>query len=52
MDPDACLARPGDAATRGDANELVDAAADLAGWLHRGGHPPRHPGQRQGVGGR
>jgi hypothetical protein len=48
MDPDACLARLLDAATRGDADELADAAADLAGWLQRGGFPPRDPRRQEG----
>jgi hypothetical protein len=47
MDPDACLARLLDAAVSGDADELRWAADDLAGWLERGGHPPRDPRGRR-----
>lgn len=48
MDPDACLDRLIDAAVAGHAGELAWAAAELAGWLRRGGFPPRDPrGQRR-----
>jgi hypothetical protein len=42
MDPDPCLDRLLDAAVNRDPAELL-AAADLAGWLRRGGFPPRDP---------
>jgi hypothetical protein len=48
MDPDACLDRLLDAAVAGEADELLWAAGDLAGWLQRGGVPPRDPrGERR-----
>lgn len=43
MDPDACLDRLLEAAVNLDPNALLDAAADLAEWLRRGGVPPRDP---------
>lgn len=43
MDPDACLDRLLEAAVNRDPAELLDAAADLAEWLRRGGVPPRDP---------
>jgi hypothetical protein len=43
MDPDACLARLLDAAADGDPDRLIHAAEELAGWLRRGGFPPRDP---------
>jgi hypothetical protein len=43
MDPDAALARLTDAAAAGDADEVRNAADDLAGWLDRGGFAPSRP---------
>ena len=43
MDPDACLERLIDAAISADADGVLDAAADLADWLGRGGFPPQRP---------
>jgi hypothetical protein len=47
MDPDACLARLLDAAVAGDAEELLAAAGDLAGWLRHSGYPPDDPRELQ-----
>jgi hypothetical protein len=43
MDPDACLDRLLDAVADRDPQALLEAAADLAQWLDRGGVPPRDP---------
>ncbi len=43
MDPNATLARIIDAAVAGDADELRDAANDLAVWLTKGGFAPDEP---------
>lgn len=47
MDPDACLVRLLDAAVAGDAEELLAAAGDLAGWLRHSGYPPDDPRELQ-----
>ncbi len=43
MDPDATLARIIDAAVGSDANDLIEAAQDLAEWLDNNGFAPQDP---------
>jgi hypothetical protein len=48
MDPDATLARLLEAAAEGNADEVREAAEDLATWLERGGFPPKDPRSNEG----
>lgn len=43
MDANACLERIIYAAQSGDADEIEEAAHDLAEWLRKGGAPANNP---------